>query len=704
MPGIDTLRTVRWTIGTAVVDGLILLVLARLMSGFDLSGIGAAVAVAVGGLAVGALLWRAMHHVAVRLPAALFPVLAFAVTGAVVIVTTTLVNLIAPGAVTIEDFETALVVALLLTVANTVIGVLFGLDDQRMYDRYVTAQIRRLVGAGARTDVPGIVFIQLDGLAEPILRRALDDGYMPTLQRWLATGSHHLRGWEPDLSSQTSASQAGILLGSNEGIPAFRWWDKSADTLMVSNKLASARAIEGRLSTGRGLLVGGASRWNVFSGDAADTIGTYSKLGQGVTGGQISYVAYLSNPYSLARTVTLFVADVVREVVEASRQRVADVRPRVQRGFRYALVRAGTTVLLQEAAAFMLTADMYRGVPVVYSTFFGYDKVAHYAGSDRRDALKVLRSVDRVLAHLERVGADAPRPYHLVVLSDHGHSQGTPFRQRYGKSLAELVDELCETPRGVGDVGGGDEGLASVSTALDEAIRQDSSAMRLLRRLLRDRLSDGQLMLGTERRATDAAAIRAMHERDVIVVATGNLGLISFPRVEGRMTREQIDDAFPRLTPGLVAHEGISFVMMRSETGGAVVVGPRGMRFLEDGRVTGEDPLAPFGPNAARHLARTDGFATAPDILVMGRFDAETGEVAAFEEQIGSHGGLGGLQTRPFLIYPASLPLDLNRPIVGAGALHQILKSWVPLDGADADAVVAVEEAGRAAPASASPG
>lgn len=697
MPGSDLLRTIRWTISTTIIDGLILLVLARLMSGFDLNGIAAAVGMALGGIAIGSLLWPGMHLVAARLPTALFPVLAFAVTGAVVIVTTALVNLISPGAVTIATFETALVVAVLLAVANTVVALLFGLDDQRVYDRYVTSRVRRLVGGGQRTDVPGIIFIQLDGLAEPLLRRALDAGYMPTVQRWIASGSHQLRAWETDLSSQTAASQAGILLGSNEGIPAFRWWDKEANTLVVSNKLASARAIEEQLSTGHGLLAGGASRGNVFSGDADDNFGTFSKLGQEVAGGQLSYLAYLTNPYTLARTLTLFVADVAREWFEATRQRLTNVRPRVQRGARYSLVRAGTTVVLQEVAAFVLTADMYRGVPIVYSTLFGYDKVAHYAGSERQDALKVLRSVDRVLAHLERVAADAPRPYHLVVLSDHGHSQGTPFRQRYGQTLAEVVDKLCQAQHGVGEYGSGDEGLASISTVLDEAIRNDTGLMLLVRRLAQTRMQDGQVMLGPDRREIAPAAIETMNERDVIVVATGNTGLISIPQVEGRMTREQIDAIFPNLVSGLVAHEGISFIMLRTEQDGAVVLGPRGAYHLADGRVVGEDPLAAFGPNAARHLTRTDGFITAPDILVMGRFEPQTGEVAAFEEQIGSHGGLGGLQSQPFLLSPTSLPIDADLPIVGAARLHAVLKSWVPTITSTPDAAVA-SATGMAAP------
>ncbi|HMM40287.1 MAG TPA: phage holin family protein [Thermomicrobiales bacterium] len=693
------LRTIKWTIGVAIVDGLTLWVLAWLLSGFVLSGIVAAVAMALIGLAVGAVLLPLLHQTAARLHPALFPVLAFFVTGGMVGLTAWLVNLIDSDAVALEDFETALAVAILLTVANTVVSVLFGLDDSRMYDRFVTSQIRRSMTTGERSAVPGVVFIQLDGLAEPILRKAISDGHMPTVQRWLESGSHRLRGWEPDLSSQTAASQAGIMFGNNENIPAFRWWDKPEGKMMVAKRLSTARSIEERLSTGHGLLVGGASRWNLYSGDADDTLGTFSRLGGSSGGGRSSYYAYLSNPYSLARTVSLFIIDVVREWIEAFAQRAADVRPRIHRKIYQGFIRAGTTVVLQEAAMFMLTADMYRGVPVVYSTLFGYDEVAHYAGIDRKDSLKVLRSIDRMLAHLECVAAAAPRPYHLVILSDHGQSQGATFRQRYGQTLGELVDALCGAPRGVDLVESGTEGPAGIYSALAEASRRDSRLMRRVRRVVEIRTIDGEI-IGSSREESSGTTEQEIEQRDAIVVASGNLALISFPRFGARMTLEQITSAYPGLISGLTDQEGIGFVMVRAEADGGVVIGPRGAIGLNTGQVTGENPLAPFGPNAARHLARTDSFINAPDILVMSQVDPATGEVAAFEELVGCHGGLGGPQTQPFVLYPASLPMDLDRPIIGAGELHFILKSWVPVSEMRPGAAEATESGRAVSPAS----
>jgi hypothetical protein len=61
---------------------------------------------------------------------------------------------------------------------------------------------------------------------------------------------------------------------------------------------------------------------------------------------------------------------------------------------------------------------------------------------------------------------------------------------------------------------------------------------------------------------------------------------------------------------------------------------------------------------------------------VIGSFyDAELEEGCAFEELISFHGGLGGPQTRPFILHPAGLELPAG-PIVGAAAVHQVLLGW----------------------------
>lgn len=665
---------VRWVIGVAISDTLILLILAWLIPGFKLHSLTGAVLTGLTITIVISLAWPIIYWIAHRFHPLLFPLISFLLTAVVVFYSADFVNAIKPDSVTLDGFWDTIFVVMGLAFGNTMIGALFSVNDDRAYERFVLNPLARSYSGTPHTDAPGFIFIEIDGLARPILERAIAEGYMPTLKRWLEKGNHALSGWEPDLSSQTSASQAGILLGDNTDIPAFRWWDKPSGTMMVSSKMQTARELEGRLSTGDGLLAtDGGSRFNVFSGDAADCVATFSTIGLGGSG-QRSYIAYFSNPFMLARTFGLLFSEVVRELYQARKQRVQDVEPRVHRGFKYSFVRGGTNVFLQEAGAFMVAADMLRGVPAVYGTFFAYDEVAHHSGIDRPDSLKVLRKLDQMIARLEGVALTAPRPYHLVVLSDHGQSQGATFRQRFGLTLGELVAKLTQ---GTHDQGpdATDEGFSGLSAALTEAVQHDSRTARLARRLLREDLQDGTIDLGAEEEVvTDTTATESSH---AVVLASGNLGLISFPAWPERMSLEQLTDQFPLLVPELAGHPGVSFLLIKSDEDGGVVIGPNGIYFLDHGYASGDDPLAKFGPNAAAHLRRTNTFTTAPDILVISMYDPVTGEVAAFEELVGSHGGLGGTQTEPFLLYPATLPLDHDKPIVGAASLHKVLKNWI---------------------------
>jgi hypothetical protein len=215
-----------------------------------------------------------------------------------------------------------------------------------------------------------------------------------------------------------------------------------------------------------------------------------------------------------------------------------------------------------------------------------------------------------------------------------------------------------------------DEALGRLGAALTEASSGVGAGAHALRTVTERRRVDGEVLLDP----APAEAVDGVPE--VSVMASGCLGLISFPRLPGRVSREQIEARYPRLLPALAAHPGIGFVAVRAESGGAVAIGRRGERRLADGRVEGEDPLAPFGANAAGHVARTDGFGHCPDVLVNSAYWAETDEVAAFEELVGSHGGMGGPQSFPFVLAPAGLPLP-DQPIVGAEALHRVFRGWL---------------------------
>src|SRR5918994_2283993 len=510
-------------VSVVVVQALLLALLALIIPGFHFDEPGAVIPAALLITLGQSVVWPIIYGIAVRFSPWFFPFVSFILTGAMITFAGWLDDQLGVGGVEVADVWTGILVAMGLTAGQTLLAAIFAIDDEQAYDRFVTAPLRRLHRDVPQSSEPGFMFLEIDGLAEPVLRDAIARGYMPTLERWLTSGSHKLIRWDPDLSAQTSASQAGILLGSNEGIPAFRWWDKPRQELLVSSNRGTAHTLEEALSTGNGLLAqGGAGRWNAFSGNAAENIGVYSVFGDPAKGSRNTLLAYLLTPYMLARILTLYVVDVVREWWQAWQQRRKNVRPRVHRGLKYSFIRAGTTTAMQEASRHILTADLLRGVPAVYNTFFGYDEVAHHSGIDREDSLKILRTLDKIFAHLERVAAEAPRPYHLCVLSDHGQSQGATFLQKYGLSLADLTHQLVATG-GARNVNltamlQTDEAIGHVNVALSEATRGETRTANVLRRILKPRMADGEVEL---RQSADGIPLSDDPDTtDVVVLAS----------------------------------------------------------------------------------------------------------------------------------------------------------------------------------------
>ena len=220
---------------------------------------------------------------------------------------------------TIDSFWAALGVALVASAVGVVLSVLFGTNDDDVYSLRVVQRIARRSGDRVVSDTPGILFLEIDGLALPVLQRAMRDGHAPTMARWLEDGTHRLAEWEPDLSSQTGASQAGILLGSNDDIPAFRWVEKERQVVVACSSPQDCAELERRHSGQPGLLAnGGASRGNLFSGGADHMILTVSRM-EAERSANPGYRAFLANGFNVARTFVLFGWEVILEWTAAAR-------------------------------------------------------------------------------------------------------------------------------------------------------------------------------------------------------------------------------------------------------------------------------------------------------------------------------------------------------------------------------------------------
>lgn len=649
----------------AVAQALTVLALSALLSGLKVEGFGAAFALVVALALLNGLAWPFVIRIALPIVLVTLGLFTFVANALFVWLCAYLV-----GGIEVGSFWTALAVAFWITVVNLSVGGLLNIDDDHVWRQRVVRRIARRIGPPISTDVPGFLFIQIDGLGHDVLEDAMASGHAPFLARLVESGTHRLHGWECDLSSQTGAMQAGILLGDNHNMPAFRWYEKDEGRVIVTNRPNDAAELESRHSTGTGLLVnGGASRANVFTGDAPDAMFTFSTATQAKLRDRKGFLYVVATPYALLRIVALMVPDIVREKLAYRRARRSGVRPLGHRGGVYPLLRAGTTVALAEVSFSVLVSDIARGVPSAYVDLVGYDEVAHHSGIVAPDALDTLRRIDDQLERLVTTFDDAPRPYYLVVLADHGQTEGSTFEQRYGEELGDVVRRLASGVVSTPVLA--EEGWNNVNGLLTDAANDDSALGKVIERTTRRRTEEGEVALGpgTERAMpTD--------EEDVVVLSSGNLGLVSFPQIPGRASFQQIEADHPGLIDGLRRHEGVGLILVRDDVRGDIVYGPDGVFHLADGRIEGADPLAVFGPNTADHLRRTSSFDNCPDLLVNSFYDPETEEGAAFEGLVGFHGGLGGRQCHPFVLAPSDLAPP-TQPLVGARSIHELFTGWL---------------------------
>lgn len=592
-------------------------------------------------------------------------------------------------------------VPIVMAIATTF---LYNITNTNYYDSYIKTILKQALKRKNRAEksYPGIIMLEIDGLSINTLKKAIDKGVMPTVKKFL-DDSHTLKEWETDLSSQTGASQAGILHGNNDDIVAYRWVEKENNNkIMVSGKLSHALLIEKRISDGKGLLVNGLSIANMFSGDSELSSLTSSRVKKiSRIYNKTLHTIFLES-YNFQRIFVLFLWDIIVELKSELMHRVKNIQPRLRQKITYPAVRAGANVILREVATEILASEIFRGeIDTAYATYMGYDEVAHHSGVEDDDVWGILKQIDVQFSRLTSTIEMNDRDYKLVILSDHGQSKGATFKQRYGMTLGNYVRQFL--PKDMtffkneynidhfrDAIMPENKQLQSIKEKM-ETMRDDlfdeNSSIQNLRKGIEEKkpslIFKNERYINLHEKYSNSLEYITSHDyvqlssekakdSELIVLGSGNLGLIYLTQWQQRLTYEEIVMLFPELIPGLVNHSGIGFILVDSINNGGMVIGQNGIYYLENDEIVGENPIKGFGENASRHLKRQNGFKNMPDILVNSFYDSENDEVCAFEELIGSHGGLGGNQTKPFILYPSEWhePGDL----IGAESIYKFLK------------------------------
>ena len=550
---------------------------------------------------------------------------------------------------------------LAMAIVTTIMSSVLTIEEDPSYYRSVYRDAKRK-RKGEVKNYPGLIIVEIDGLSYDVLKEAIDKGLMPKIKSMIDDGTHTLRKWETDLSSQTGASQAGILHGNNTDITAFRWIEKQNNNQMMQcSGVSKVKTLEERISDGNGLLVdNGASRSNLFSGDTDNVIFTFSKILNLRKLYNRAWFSVFSNPSNFARIVLLFIAEMILEIISQIKHRVLNIRPRIKRGIAYIIVRAVTNVFLREINTSTLVGDMLVGdIDVAYSTYLGYDEIAHHSGVRDEDSWFALKGMDKQIRRLVTATKYTPRDYQFVIQSDHGQTNGATFKQRYGESFEDFVKSLLPKDMKM---------FAKMSSNEDHYAE---SFIPLTRN--NDDLIDEKEM-------------KDMGDSEVIVLASGNLAMIYLTQWNYRLTYEEINAFLPNLIPGIINNEYIGFIVVKSSEHGNLAIGKNGTYYLDTDRIEGENPLEGFGKNIAGHIKRNVSFKYTPDILVNSFYDAKKDEVCAFEELVGSHGGAGGSQSEPFILYPSDWDIGMEE-IIGAENIYKILKTSLKnlKEGADND-------------------
>ncbi len=423
----------------------------------------------------------------------------------------------------------------------------------------------------------------------------------------------------------------------------------------------------------------------MMNGDASKSLLTLASLrgGSSEEKDQRARDIYLLmlDPYFLTRTIILLFWDAIVEVFQGFRQRIKKEQPRMNRLHKaYPILRAATTVFMRDFAASLAKLEIIRGSPSIYLTYPGYDEVAHHSGPWTKDAFGALKQYDEVIGSIRKtIQAKAPRPYELIILSDHGQSYGATFLQRYGFDLKEfIIQQLPEGAKAV-QVSGGDDGTPSMGAMAAELenVQEAGVGGKIGNSMTKGAAS--LLNKGANIRESDRIITEPVN---ITVCGSGNLAQVYFSLYPRKITLNEFNSTYPGMVDALVSHEGVGFVVTYDDDFTPQVLGKHGKRNLHTGEVTGEDPLLPYGEVEFRaaQVRRVADFPHNGDLMVISTIYSD-GTVAAMEELIGNHGGLGGEQTDAFILHS----MDMTVPETSNSAdVFQILNTRRGLPGAPA--------------------
>ena len=515
--------------------------------------------------------------------------------------------------------------------------VLFQRRWRRVFSRtrWVARLLNRDVSA-KHSDEPGLIIVQIDGLARDQLEAAIAHGRMPFLKRLIHREHFDKLTFYSGLPSTTPAVQAEVMFGAKCAVPAFQFLNRESGKTVLMYEQEWAKRISTQLSQNhQPLLQGGRSYSNIYAAGADE-----ARLCAETT--DLENLLEMTRPWKLAIVFMLYGFTILRIICLAILEFFIALKDLFfglvgQQHWRAELhcipSRVGVSIVMREWLRIMFKLSIAEGAPIIYGNFLGYDEQSHRRGPSSDFAHWGLKGIDDMIRDIFRAAHTSDvRDYEVVIFSDHGQEHTQIYENLKGVTVQEAITKAFaegslrgRAVRGLDNYGG-------------RGPETDQRNRRLLR------MKRGQ-QLPPQATPEELA-------NDIIVTALGPLGHVYLP-IE--LSEEELN-SYAR---SLVERESIPLVIVRSQHGRLVGHNARGAFCVTErsADIFGADH--PFLAEVVGDLIRLAKHPDSGDLIICG-WDP-TKKPTTFVHENGAHGSIGTQETRGFALVPHALPIHTRR-------------------------------------------
>jgi endonuclease/exonuclease/phosphatase family metal-dependent hydrolase len=501
--------------------------------------------------------------------------------------------------------------------------------------RWVARLLNRDLSA-PHSDEPGLIIIQVDGLARDQLEKAIKSGRMPFLKRLISQGHFDRMSFYSGLPSTTPAVQAEVMFGAKCAVPAFQFLHRKSGRTVLMYEQEWAKRISDELSKEHSpLLQGGRSYSNIYAAGAAEARFCAETM-------DLANVLEMTRPWKLAVVFMLYGFTILRILGLAILELFIALYDMVrglagQQHWRAELhcipSRIGVSIVMREWLRIMFKLAIAEGTPIVYGNFLGYDEQAHRRGPSSDFAHWGLKGIDDMIRDIFRAAHTSDvRDYEVVIFSDHGQEHTEIFENARGITIQEAVTRAFAS----GPLQG--RSVRGLDDYQGHGPETDQRGRRLLR------MKKGQQ---TPPQATPDELLHG-----IIVTALGPLGHVYLPV-------ELSDDELCSHARALVDQEKVPLVIVRNQHSQVVAHNARGRFSLTDNAADIFGADHPFLVEIAADLMRLVNHPDAGDLILSGWNPDQM--PSTFVQENGAHGSIGYQETRGFALLPHTLPIHYRQ-------------------------------------------